>query len=177
MRWIAYRGFLKLIFTKDYEGAIIDFQKAQQLIPNGFEMDHTYFFFMGLSNLELGNYLKAEENLKQDMLIQNGGDTAKLVHFNSLLYIGILYYEMEKDDLAKMYLSKCLSQYKQLPEANFYLAMIYKREKNTENCMKYLTIAKEMIQKGYGMNEDNIPYAYYPHQITLYEIEQEMRLY
>src|SRR5882724_4031446 len=33
--WTSYRGFLKCIFTKDYEGAILDFKNAQLLNPNG----------------------------------------------------------------------------------------------------------------------------------------------
>jgi tetratricopeptide (TPR) repeat protein len=174
--WTAYRGFCKCIFTKDYEGAIIDFQKAQQLLPNGFEMDHTYFFYEGLCNLELGNYSKAEENLKQDIFIQtkgiilNEGD----VHFNTLLYVGILYYEMRENEKAKTYLLKCLSRYKELPDANYYLALVYAREGNAALKEKYLRIAKETRSKGYSSNEDNLYYAYYPHQITAYEIEKEL---
>jgi tetratricopeptide (TPR) repeat protein len=176
-KWTAYRGFLKCIFTKDYEGAIIDFQNAQRLTPNGYEMDHTYLFYEGLCNLELGNYAKAEENFKQDILIQSGGDIKKqsTVHFNSFLYTGILYYEMKDNDKAKEYLLKCLAIYKELPDANYYLAMLYKRENNTELKNKYLQIAKQAKSKGHDLNEDNVYYAYYPHQVTLHEIDLELQ--
>jgi tetratricopeptide (TPR) repeat protein len=174
--WTAYRGFCKCIFTKDYEGAIIDFQKAQQLLPNGFEMDHSYLFYEGLCNLELGNYSKAEENLKQDISIQTKGNPSNTedIHFNTLLYVGILYYEMKENEKAKDYLLKCLNRYKELPDANYYLALVYGREGNAELKNKYLQIAKETKSQGYGTNEDNVYYAYYPHQITLYEIEKEL---
>ena len=174
--WTAYRGFLKCIFTKDYEGAILDFKKAQLLTPNSYEMDHTYFFYEGLCNLELSNYFKAEENFKKDIFIQSGGNkiTESRVHFNSLLYIGILYYEMNDNNKAKEYLLECLSIYKELPEANYYLAMVYKNENNTELENKYLQIAKQSKIKGHSLNEDNVFYAYYPHQITLYEIEKDL---
>ena len=172
--YTAYRGFLKCIFTKDYEAAIIDFQKAQQLTPNNYEMDHTYPFYEGLCNLELREYNKAEQNFKQDILIQTGGDQNKNIHFNSLLYIGILYYEMQKDEKAKEYLLKCLLQYKDLPDANYYLALVYKREKNIEFQNKYLQIAKQAKAKGYSLNEGNVYYVYYPHQITLYEIDKAL---
>ena len=176
-QWTAYRGFLKCIFTKDYEGAILDFQKAQQLTPNNYEMDHTYFFYEGLCNLELSNYSKAEENFKKDIFIQSGGDIKKQnsVHFNTLLYIGILYYEMKDNDKAKKYLIKCLNTYKELPDANYYLALVYKNENNTELENKYLQIAKESKSRGYSLNEDNMYYSYYPHQITLYEIDKELQ--
>lgn len=173
--WTAYNGFLKCIFTKDYEGAIIEFQKAQQLTPNGFEMDHTYFFYEGLCNLELGNYKKAEANFNQDVFIQIGGEAQKEAHFNTLLYFGILYYEMGDYTKAKEYLLNCLKQYSQLPDANYYLAMTYKKIGDLELKKKYLETAKLSIQQGYSMNEDNLYYANYPHQIKLYEIEEELK--
>ena len=176
--WTAYRGFLKCIFTKDYKGAIIDFQTAQQLTPNSYEMDHTYFFYEGLCNLELRNYSKAEENFRQDIFIQTNGDTSKVksTHFNTLLNIGILYYEMNDIAKAKDYLLKSLTSYKELPDANFYLAMVYKKENNKELENKYLLMAKQSKTQGYSLNEDNIYYAYYPHQITFYEINKELAL-
>jgi tetratricopeptide (TPR) repeat protein len=173
--WTAYRGFLKCIFTKDYEGAIPDFQKAQELIPNGFEMDHTYLFYEGLCNLELGNYKKAEENFKKDLLIQKINDKEGNGHFNSLLYMGVLYYEMKENAKAKEYLQMCLSSYKELPDANYYLGLVYKRENNIQLSKKYFQIAKQSRLEGYGLNEDNLYYVYYPHQITLHEINEELK--
>lgn len=173
-RYTAYRGFLKCIFTKDYEGAIIDFKKAQQLTPNGFEMDHSYPFFEGLCNLELGNYARAEQNFKHDIFIQTGGDQRKAPHFNTLLYVGILYYEMGQNARAREYLLRSLKAYRQLPEANYYLAMVYEREGNAGLKKQYLEIAQKAYKDGYRMNEDNLLYANYPHQIKLYEIEEAL---
>jgi tetratricopeptide (TPR) repeat protein len=173
--WLAYNAFLKCIFTKDYEGALIDFEKAQELSPDGFEMDHTYRFFQGLCNLELGRYSQAEENFKQDIIIQtrsNGREED--AHFNTLLYLGIVYYEMGENDKAEKYLLKCLASYKELPEANYYLALIYQRENKKALKGQYLGIAKQAKTQGYGMNEDNMFYVYYPHQITLYEINEAL---
>jgi tetratricopeptide (TPR) repeat protein len=172
--YTAYRGFLKCIFTKDYEGALIDFTTAEQLIPRGIIMDHTYAFYEGLCNLELGNYPQAEQNFKKDIYRQTNGDPGKKPHYNTLLYMGILYYEMNLDTPAKEYLLNCLSVYNQLPEANYYLALIYQRQKNTALQGKYLQAAKEAYSKGYRLNEDNMYYANYPHQVTLYEIEQAL---
>lgn len=170
----AYRGFLKCIFLKDYEAAIIDFQKAQQLNLNGYEMDHTYFFYQGLCNLELKKYGEAEENFIQDIFIQTGGNASKSIHFNTLLYIGILYYEMKENQKAKEYLLKSLLQYKDLPDANYYLGLVYKSEKKIELQTKYLEIAKLSKSKGFSLNEDNIYYVYYPHQVTMFEIEKAL---
>lgn len=168
----AYRGFLKCIFTKDYEGSILDFQNAQKLLPNSYEMDHTYFFYEGLCNLELGNFSKAEENLKKDIFIQTQGDTLKTVHYNTLFYLGVLYYEIKNYDLAKNYLLKCIAVYKEHSNANYYLALVYNAMGKFDLKNKYLQFSKQAFEKGYGLNEDNIYYANYPHQIKLYEVEQ-----
>jgi tetratricopeptide (TPR) repeat protein len=174
-KWTAYRGFLKCIFTKDYQGSIIDFQNAQLLTPNGGEMDHNYFFYQGLCNLELGFYNKAEENFKQDILIQTNGDITKEsdIHHNTSFYFGILYYKMNYNKKAKEFLKRCLHKYKQHPDANFYLAMVYKREKNFDLMYKYLEIAKESLLKNYTLNEDNVIYINYPYQISLNNIIEE----
>ncbi len=82
---------------------------------------------------------------------------------------------MKDNDRAKEYLQKCLAIYKELPDANYYLALLYKRENNSELKNKYLLIAKQAKLKGHDLNEDNVYYAYYPHQITLYEINQELQ--
>ncbi|MEO9071165.1 MAG: tetratricopeptide repeat protein [Ginsengibacter sp.] len=173
--YTAYRGFLKCIFTKDYEGAIIDFQKAQQLVPNSYEMDHTYFFYEGLCYLELGNYQKSEKNLKKDIFIQTVGDTTKTIHFNSFFYMGVLYYKMKNYKLAKEYLLKCISIYNEHPEANYYLAMIFKKKKDFPLEKKYLEISKKAFEGGYELNEDNIFYVNFPYQVTLYEVEMAMK--
>lgn len=175
INWTAYRGFLKCIFTKDFQGAITDFQNAQLLTPNGGAMDHTYLFYEGICNLELGNYNKAVENFRQDILIQTNGDSTKAsdIHFNTSFYFGVLYYEMNENEKAKQFLNRCLYKYKQHPDANFYLAMVYKREKNFDLMYKYLSIAKESLSKNYSLNEDNVVYINYPHQISLSNIIEE----
>ncbi|MEO8821707.1 MAG: hypothetical protein ABI374_12740 [Ginsengibacter sp.] len=171
----SYRGFLKCIFTKDYEGAIIDFNKAEQLVPNGYEMDHTFSFYEGLCNLELDNYRKAEENFMKDIFIQTGGDTAKGVHYNSLFYMGVLYYEMKNYAMAKEYLLKCIAVYNQHPDANYYLAIVFRKMKNKTLEKKYLTISRQAFEDGYNLVEDNIRYVNYPHQVTLYEVEHALK--
>ncbi len=174
-RYTGHRGFIKCLFTKDYEGAIVDLQKAQQLVPNGYDMDHTYAFYEGLCNLELGEYVAAEKNFKQDMAIQAKDHPTDASHFNSLFFIGVLYYEMKKDVLAKEYLQRCLETYKQHPDANYYLALVYGRLGNAAMKKQYLETAKKAYMSGYRINEDQLYYVNYPHGIKLYEIEQALQ--
>jgi tetratricopeptide (TPR) repeat protein len=175
LKWLAYRGFLKCIFTKDYEGAILDFQQAARLKPGSREMDHTYPFFEGLCNLELGNYQRAEANFKEDIRQQKGPAGQQDVHFNTLFYIGVLYLEMKDYTQAKSYLAQCLKAYPQHPEANYYLGLAYRAQGSQPTAQRYLLAAQKAVASGYRLNEDNIYYANYPRQITAYEIAQALR--
>lgn len=174
-QWLGYRGFLKCIFTKDYEGAIVDFQQVARLLPNGREMDHTYPFFVGLSHLALGNYPAAEADFKQDMLQQRGPDGKGDIHYNSLFYVGVLYLEMKNYAQAQNYLEQCLKEYPQHPEANYYAALTYRALGNTDQANQHLNSARQALKKGYRLNEDNIYYANYPRQITEFEVAQALR--
>ena len=173
--WLAYRGFLKCIFTKDYEGAILDFRGAARLNPAGREMDHTYPFFAGVSNLELKRYTLAEAAFKQDRALQKGPSGKGEIHFNSWFYAGVLAYEQKKYAQAQAYLQQCLRQYANHPDANYYLGLTYRRLGDNVLASQHLRTAAQALAKGYRLNEDNIYYANYPHQITDYEIQQALR--
>lgn len=171
--YLPYRGFLKCIFSKDYVAAIADFTESQRINKNAFEMDHSYFFYIGLSHLALGNYSEAEKNLLQDIAIQIKGRESESAHFNSLFYIGLTYLEQKNYAQAESYLLKSLDAYSQMPETNYYLAKCYELQNQPEKQKKYLEKAKFFIEKGYKMNEDNEYYTNYPYQITLFEVEKD----
>jgi tetratricopeptide (TPR) repeat protein len=175
-RYVPYLAFLKCIFTKDYSGAITDFNRANRIIPGGAEMDHSFYFYLGICYLELGKYQEAEVNFDKDIFSQNKGDSTREIHFNTLLYMGITKSENNELDSAELYLKKCLSIYKELPEANYYLALIYKKRNRPDLEKKYLATAQRSIIEGYSMNEDNLYYVNYPKQITLYEVKKELSI-
>ncbi len=170
-KWIDYRAFLKCIFTKDYEGALADFKLAKQYHPEASVMDHFYPFYEGLCYLEMGQYKDAEKNLKQDIGLQKKYKS-KGIHFNTLFYMGVVHYEMKNYNSAKKYLIECLKSYNQFPDANFYLSLIYLHEKKPSLALKHLELAKNAFENGYMFIEDNVYYCNYPHQISMYEVEQ-----
>lgn len=169
--WIAYRGFLHCIFTKNYQKALIDFDRAEKIVPNASVMDHTYSFFCGLSYLELGEFDKAEQSFLKDIAQQKKRGGNNDIHFNSLLYLGIVYLEMKEFDKAEKTLKDCLNYYAQLPEGNYYLGMTLKSTNNPAAKL-YFEKANEYFQQGYKINEDNEAYVNYPRQISLVEIEK-----
>ena len=170
-RWLSYRGYLNCIYTRNYEKAISDFETAQKLIPNGFIQDHTYSFYLALSHMELGDYMQAEGYFLKDIAQQKRGEAKNDIHFNSLLYFGLLYYLTNEFDKAEVYFRDCLRLYEQLPMANYYMAMTLKVMGNKQQEV-YFEKAKQYILEGYKINEPNSLYVNYPRQITLYEIEK-----
>ncbi|GAA4049163.1 hypothetical protein GCM10022409_39610 [Hymenobacter glaciei] len=174
-RWLAYRGFLKCIFSKDYTGAILDFQRVAKLKPNGREMDHTYPFFEGACELELGHYKLAETAFAQDIALQRGGDGSGQLHFNSLFYAGVVAARLKQYPQAQAYLLQCLKAYPQHPEANYYLALTYQALGQPAVARQYLEAAQRALIGGYRLNEDNIFYTNYPGQITEYEVTQALK--
>jgi tetratricopeptide (TPR) repeat protein len=171
-RWIAYRGFLHCIFTKNYEKALSDFQLAEQMVPNASVMDHTYSFFCGLSYLETGALEQAEKMFLKDIEQQKSRGKDNDIHFNTLLYLGIVQFEMKEFIEAEKSLRESLRYYSQLPEANYFLAQVLKAIGNTDANL-YFEKAKECFNQGYSMNEDNEAYVNYPRQISLVEIERK----
>jgi tetratricopeptide (TPR) repeat protein len=172
--WLAYRGFLKVIKTKDYEGGLADFQLAARRSANGRQMDHTYPFFEGLCHLKMGDYALAEQDFKRDMALQKSSIAGADIHFNSLFYVGILYWKMGKFALAEQYLQQCLKQYAQHPDANYYLGLTHRAQKRENEARQRLTFAQQCLTKGYQFSEDNTVYQNYPHQITAYEVQQAL---
>jgi tetratricopeptide (TPR) repeat protein len=170
-RWTAYRGYLHCIYAKNYEKAVVDFVEAERLNPYGFIQDHSYAFFIALSHMELGQFDKAEAYFLKDIAQQKRGEGNNDIHFNTLLYFGILYHLMNEFDRAENYLRDCLQIYEQHPVANYYLGLTLKVTGNSQNRI-YFEKAKQYILEGYKMNE---PYTFvsFLRQITLHEVEKE----
>lgn len=170
-RWTGYRGYLHFIYTKNYEKAVDDFLEAEKLTPFGFIQDHSYAFFTAISYMELGEYDKAETYFLKDIAQQKRGEGNNDIHFNTLLYFGILYHLMNEFDQAEKYLRDCLQLYEQHPVANYYLGLTLKITGNNQKAI-YFEKAKQYLMEGYKLNE---PYTYvsFPRQITLHEIEKQ----
>lgn len=170
-RWLAYRGYLQCMLAKDYPKAITDLLAAEELTPNAFTMDHTFSFFIALSHMESGNYPEAEKYFLKDIAQQKRGEGRNDIHFNTLLYFGILYYLMNEFDQAERRLNECLQLYEMHPLANYYMAMTMKITGNQRQ-NAYFEKARQAMQDGYALNEPNMRFAKFPRQVTMEDIEK-----
>lgn len=170
-RWLAYRGYLHCMLTKNYEKAIADLEAAELQTPNAFTMDHTFSFFIALSHMERGNYQEAEKYFLKDIAQQRRGEGHNDIHFNSLLYFGILYYLMNEFDQAERRFNECLQLYEMHPMANYYMAMTMKITGNQRQ-NTYFEKARQALHDGYALNEPNLRFAKFPRQVTMEDIEK-----
>lgn len=162
--WLPYRAFIKCIFAKTYKDAITDFEECINLYGNGYRMDHSYSFYIGLSYLQLNEYAKAEK-LFNDYVSNMYEKRQGLEHPTALFYLGIAEYELKKYDEAIVYFDKALKIYPEFSDAKYYKAVCFARlDKPQEEIMKLIKESKENYKKGYTINEDNTIYETYPYQ-------------
>jgi tetratricopeptide (TPR) repeat protein len=162
-RWQSYRAFIKCIFAKTYEEAIIDFEDCKKKFGNNYEMDHTYAFYIGLSHLQLNEFEKAEKIFKID--IEDQIKRVKEAHHLDLFYHGISKYEQQKWEEAIIEFDKSLKQYPEFSDVEFYKAICLSRLGKKNDASTLLEKAKKDAEIGYTINEDNAIYESYPYKI------------
>lgn len=164
--WLDYRAFIKCIFSKDYEGSEIDFQKAKSLNGNTYIMDHTYNFYISLCYLQTDRFKKA-----QQLLIYDIGQTEKQhdeswIHYLDLFYLGIVNYELQDFPAALKAFDKALAKYSNFSDAEYFKGkVLYLQGKHKEG-YELMKKAKADFEKGYTINEDNSIYEQYPYQVN-----------
>jgi len=162
--WQPYRAFIKCIFAKTYEAAIIDFQDCKKQFGNGYVMDHSYDFYIALSYLQLNKYQKAEKIFKNDIeaLIAENGEG--WVHHLDLFYYGISKYEQKKYIEAIEVFDWALRKYPNFSDAQHYKAICHGKIGEVEKGKTLYERAKLVGANG-TINEDNAIYELYPYQI------------
>lgn len=162
-RWLAYRGFIKCIFSKQYNESIKDFERILEIDGNSYVMDHTYKFHIALSYLQLNKLSKAEVIFEEDIASQekDWGEA----HFVDTFYLGITKYELGKWNEAIKSFDKSLSTYTNFAEAKFYTALCLYRLGKRQEAEELMIDAKIQGELGNTFNEDNSIYEPYPYQI------------
>lgn len=163
--WQAYRAFMKCIFVKNYTSAINDFEDCKEKYGNNYVMDHSYDFYIALSNLQLHKFEAAEQLLEKEtarQLTEHGEDW---VHYLDLFYLGISKYELEKHEEAIRAFDKTLDLYPNFSEALYYKAICTEKIGNPELAKVLFEKATMNGRLGNTINEDNALYELYPYQV------------
>ncbi|MDP5076437.1 MAG: tetratricopeptide repeat protein [Nonlabens sp.] len=161
--WLDYRAFIKCIFVKSYKDAITDFEACKRSNKNGYVMDHTYDFYIGISYLQLNRFSDAESSLMESVSFQK--NQIGQAHFIDLFYYAISKYEQSKFDEAIALFDECLIQYPTFSDALYYKAVCYAKSGRYEDYELFYEEAKINGLKGNTISEDNSIYEKYPYQI------------
>ena len=162
-RYQPYRAFIKCIFAKTYQEAIIDLEDCIKKYGNNYEMDHTYKFYLALSYLQLNEFQKAEEIFKED--IQEQEKRIGEAHFLDVFYYGISKFEQNKWEEAIVAFDQSLARYQQFSEAKYYKAICLLNLGKITESKTAMEEAKKDQKNGYTINEDNSIYEPYPYKV------------
>jgi tetratricopeptide (TPR) repeat protein len=169
---IDYRAFIKCIFAKTYEEAIKDFLKSKQIKgENGYVMDHSYNFYLGLCYLQLNDLSKAQNYLEQSMELTRKTNGEKWIHFLDQFYGGIVAQESGNHLKAIEYFDKAIATYSRFSDAKYYKAISLFKLGDTEYANAMLAECENDFNAGYTINEDNATYEKYPYQLKRFYID------
>lgn len=163
--YLDYRAFIKCIFSKQYNEAIVDFQKAKELFGDSYVMDHTYDFYLGLCYLQLNEFEKANSFFKKSVekeLIQFSEDVITPIDW---FYLGISEFELEHYNKAIIAFDKLLIVYPTFSDAQYFKVKCLVRIDKLSEAKQLLKLARENNKNGNTINEANSIYEYYPYQV------------
>lgn len=169
---IDYRAFIKCIFAKTYHEAIKDFLTAKKILgEDGFVMDHSYDFYMGVCYLQLNDFQKSLTYLERSIEYRKKTLGENWIHSLDLLYAGIAAQELHQHEKAIQYFDSSLKNYPTFSDAKYYKSISLFRTNQIELAEKTLTDCEIDFKKGYTINEDNAVYEKYPYQIKQFYID------
>ena len=149
--WRGWRGYLKLYFYRDYEGAILDFNATDSLTPNftDYPQGQSVDYMRGLCYLGLKDYQKAKSfflTYINEVTLKSGENW---VDVNAFLYCGITYSRLQKPDTAIIFFDKGIKNYDKFSDGFFHKANIKLELGKSTEALELLISGKELFKKGY----------------------------
>ena len=160
---LGYRGYMKLRFLRDFDGALSDFNRLDTLTPdfNDAPWGENIDFVRGESHFGNNDYKKAIECFQRNIENQSEG----WADIQSFVYLGMCEYELGNYAKAIINFNKALEQSDKTTEAYFYLSKVYKATDSLPKAREFLEKAKENL----SYKRDD-PYNEYLNEIYLNDI-------
>lgn len=140
---LGYRGWIRLRKMRDYDKALIDFDRLDSLTPNfvdapwGEDID----FLRGECYFGKKDYQNAIELFNRNIKNQKE-DWADI---NSFVYLGLCEYELGNYEKAISEFKRALKQTKNVPESYFGMARAYQKLGQMENAKENILKAENSI--------------------------------
>jgi len=167
---LGYRGYMKLRFLRDYDGALQDFNTLDSLTPNfndspwGENID----FLRGECYYGNKDYQKAINCFERNIKSQ----TESWADIQSFVYLGIYEYELGNFTKAKTDLNRALMQSDKTPEAYFYLAKTFKAMDSIPQAMENTIKAK--VNFAYKRDDGYNEYLNEIYLLDIIELEKQL---
>ncbi|MEP2236815.1 MAG: tetratricopeptide repeat protein [Maribacter sp.] len=165
-KYLDYSGFMRCIFSKDYIKSISEFMRAKKEFGDGYVMDHTYNFYIGLDYLQLNKFSKAKEFLllsKEQQFRDFPNDPPQeACHYLDWYYLGIADFELGNYEEAIASFDMSLKVYENFADALYFRGRSMTKLGDEEGA----EWEKKAFENGDNtINEDNVIYEIYPYQL------------
>lgn len=147
-QYLGYRGWCKLQFLRDYEGAIADIEQLKALVSYdiGFCQTGDYHlnFALAFCYKELGFVDKAKQ-LMLEQIAQKGYMPGLYDYY----HLGVLFYELGDLESAETYFNLQNQENDGLGETFYYLALIHQQQGQVGKFKEYIELAESKYTNGY----------------------------
>lgn len=160
---LGYRGYMKLRFLREYEGALEDFDKLDTLTPNVVDAPwgENIDFLRGECYFGKKDFQTAIECFNRSIKNEKEG----WADIQTFVYLGLCEHELGNFEKAILEFNRALSQSEHICEAYFGLAKTYEKLGKIQLAKEHLAKAEENI----AYKREN-EYNEYLNEIYLWEI-------
>ena len=166
---LGYRGWCRYQFFRDYEGAIEDIERLDELVDHeiGFSANGDYQLHIARALC----YKAIEQPQKAIEIIENQlKDETHFLGVYDYLHLGVLYLEIGEYQQA-IEVFKKQERENDIAENRFYIALAFKALKKQEEYLANLEVAREKYLRNNRMFD---PYVEQMDKIFLEDIEKEL---
>ncbi|WP_405251007.1 tetratricopeptide repeat protein [Dokdonia sp. Asnod3-C12] len=149
--WIPMRGYLHLLFHRDYDGAIADFNTADSLTPKFKDapQGQSIDYWRGIAYLGKKDYDNAIKNFENHIALETNNAGEDWIETTTFLYLGIAYYYKEDYINADKNFEKILMYNRNISaDGNYYKAKTLAANGNEKDAYKYATTALQQFRNG-----------------------------
>ncbi|MEM1218477.1 MAG: tetratricopeptide repeat protein [Bacteroidota bacterium] len=161
---LGYRGWVKLFMLRDYDGALADLHRLDQMTPGVADAPwgEDIYFLLGLCHLQKDQLDSARYWIDYSIESTTAGPGEDWVDVAVFYYAGLVRFLRKEPAKAQMYFEKAIHYSRRFAEAYYYLALLaMDRGAQDEAC--------QLLQKGEGFFLDGYrvqnPYFAYPYAL------------
>lgn len=168
--WVPMRGYLYLLFYRDYKKAIADFNASDTLTPYlDYPQGHSVDYWRGIAYLGLKDYQNSIAYWDKHITKETEDSGEDWVELEAFLYRGIAYYESGDLEKALKNFDKILTYFKTSVEAKYYYAKILLEKGDKTQALTFWEGAKADLKNKLGLHHN---YVEMLRQVYLSDIEE-----